>query len=96
MGIRILPGLLFGEGHPYGQPLTGSGTEASVAAITREDLINYHSTWFKPNNATLVIVGDTNLQEIVPQLEKVLSGWNNYRGSEPPGAALAFFSRPAR
>src|SRR5262249_19444757 len=32
MGIRILPGLLYGDNHPYGQPLTGSGTEASVKA----------------------------------------------------------------
>ena len=93
MGIRILPGLLFGEGHPYGQPLTGSGTEASVAAITREDLVNYHSTWFKPNNSTLVIVGDTNLQEIVPQLERVLSGW---KSGEVPQITLASRPNPAR
>ena len=77
MGLRILPGLLYGDSHPYGQPLTGSGTEASVKAITRDDLVGYHSTWFHPNNATLVVAGDTNLNEMLPLLEKAFSGWKH-------------------
>ena len=38
---------------------TGSGTEESVAKLTREDLVKFHQTWFRPNNGTLVVVGDT-------------------------------------
>ena len=70
MGLRIFPGLLYGKDHPYGGPYTGSGTEESVSSLTNEDLINFYRTWFKPNNATLVVVGDTTLEEIVP-------GWRN-------------------
>ncbi len=75
MALRVFPKLLYGEGHAYSTPLTGSGTESSVRAMTREDLIQYHATWFKPNNATLVVVGDTTLAEIKPKLEKLFDDW---------------------
>jgi zinc protease len=75
MALRLLPGMLYGEGHAYAQPLTGSGTEESVAAITRKDLLNWHNTWFKPNNATLVIVGDTTLEAITPRIEELFRNW---------------------
>ena len=73
--LRVMPGLLFGSDHAYGNPLTGSGTTAGVSKMTREDLIKFHGAWFKPNNATLIIVGDTTLAEVTPKLEKLLSGW---------------------
>jgi zinc protease len=73
--LRLMPGLLYGADHAYGNPLTGSGTTASVSKLTRDDLVKFHDTWFKPNNATLVIVGDTTLGEITPKLEKLFSGW---------------------
>lgn len=75
MALRVLPKLLYGAGHVYGQPLTGSGTEETITAITRDDLVNWHRTWFRPNNATLVVVGDTTLEEIVPLIEKLFSDW---------------------
>jgi zinc protease len=75
MALRVLPGLIYGPGHAYGNPLTGSGTTASTQAITREDLIKFHDVWFRPNNATLVIVGDTTLAEVTPKLEKLFAGW---------------------
>ena len=75
MALRALPPILFGEGHAYGVPLTGSGTEESVQAMTREDSARFHATWFKPNNATLIVVGDTTLAEIKPKLEKLFCGW---------------------
>jgi len=75
MGMRVFPGLLYGAQHAYGNPLTGSGTEASVAKLTRDDLVKFHETWFKPNHATLIVVGDTTLSELTPKLEKLLDGW---------------------
>ena len=81
MAIRVFPGLLYGSDHAYGCPLTGSGTEASVSAMTREQLIEFHKTWFKPNNATLVITGDVTLAEIKPRLEKLFKSWT--RGDVP-------------
>jgi zinc protease len=75
MALRVIPQLLYGKGHPYGVPFTGTGTEASLEKMTREDLVKWHETWFKPNNATLLIVGDTTLKEITPQLEKIFAAW---------------------
>ncbi len=75
MALRVLPRLLYGEGHAYATPLTGSGSEASLQKITRDDAARFHATWFKPNNATLVVVGDTTLQEIQPKLEALFKGW---------------------
>ena len=81
MALRVFPVLLYGSGHAYGEPLTGSGTESSVARLTRDDLAKFHDTWFKPNHATLIVVGDTTLAELTPKLEKVFDGWK--RGDIP-------------
>ena len=75
MALRVIPSLIYGQGHAYGNPLTGSGTAASVGKMSREDLVKFHGTWLRPNNATLIVVGDTTLAEITPMLEKYFSGW---------------------
>jgi zinc protease len=75
MALRVFPGLIYGPGHAYGNPLTGSGTTASVEKLTRESLVKFHETWFKPNHATLVIAGDTTLAEVTPKLEKLFANW---------------------
>jgi len=77
MALRVFPKLLYGSGHAYGNPLTGSGTAASVEQITRDDLIKFHATWFRPNNATLVVAGDTTLAELTPKLEALFDGWKS-------------------
>ncbi len=77
MALRVFPGLLYGPGHAYGNPLTGSGSIASVEKMTREDLAKFHQAWFKPNHATLVIAGDTTLSEITPKLEKLFANWKS-------------------
>nr|WP_315215224.1 pitrilysin family protein [uncultured Duganella sp.] len=86
MALRVIPSLVYGKGHAYSLPLTGSGTEASVARIGRDDLVKYHQAWFKPNNATLLVVGDTTLAEITPLLEKAFGGW---KAGETPKKNIA-------
>jgi zinc protease len=75
MALRVFPELLYGAQHAYGNPLTGSGTSASVAKMTREDLTEFHDVWMRPNDSTLIVVGDTTLAELAPKLEKLFSGW---------------------
>lgn len=75
MGLRVLPNLLYGDDHAYSIPLTGSGTESAVAALSRSDLEAFHESWFKPNNGSLIVVGDTTIDEIKPILEEALAGW---------------------
>ncbi|MEK6289598.1 MAG: pitrilysin family protein [Acidobacteriota bacterium] len=82
MALRVFAGLLYGKDHAYSNPLTGTGTEESVSKLKREDLIKFHQTWFKPNSATLIVVGDTTMAEIKPKLEKLFQSWQ--RGDVPP------------
>jgi zinc protease len=93
MALRVLPRLLYGPGHAYALPLTGSGTEAAVERMTRADLQRYHHTWFRPNNATLLVVGDTTLAELKPLLEKAFGRW---QPGEVPKKNLARVAPPEK
>jgi zinc protease len=75
MALRVLPRFIYGAGHAYALPLTGSGYRTSVEKIGRDDVVRWHSTWFKPGNATLIVVGDTTLGDIRPKLEAAFAGW---------------------
>ena len=75
MALRVFPRLLYGQGHAYSMPLTGSGTEQSVAKLSIDALRNFHSTWMHPNNATLIIVGDATREELQDKLERLFSHW---------------------
>ena len=75
MALRVFPRVVFGEGHAYANPWSGSGTEASAKKITRDDLVKFHRTWFKPDHATLVVVGATTMPEIRPKLERLFAAW---------------------
>ena len=77
MALRVFPALFYGEGHAYSLPFTGSGNEESVASLTLEDLESFHSNWFKPNNATLVVVGHTTLEVLMPHLEARFGEWTS-------------------
>lgn len=102
MALRVFSGLLYGEGHAYGNPLTGSGTEESVSGMTRDDVVAYHERWFLPNNATLVVVGATTLEEITPMLEERFASWrpgmapdkNLARVDHKPSSAVYLLDRP--
>ena len=102
MALRVFPKLLYGEDHAYGMPFTGSGTEASVQSLTRDDLTGFHETWFKPNNATMVVVGDITMDELKPLLENRFSSWkkgnvpekNIAEVDQPSESAVYLIDRP--
>ncbi|MGH6741850.1 MAG: M16 family metallopeptidase, partial [Bradyrhizobium sp.] len=58
-----------------GVPFTGSGDEAGIKAITRADLLAFHARWIRPDSATIFVVGDTTLAEILPLLEARFGDW---------------------
>ncbi len=61
----------YGKDHPYGEVMT----EATVNAITREDLKNYYDTYFRPNVAYLVVVGDITFEEAKAQATQHFGAW---------------------
>ena len=80
-----LPQLLYGEAHPYGRP--DLGTPKSVKGLTRDDVVAFYKPLFVPNNAALIVVGDTTPDAIIAGLEAALKDWK-------PGAPVA--ADPAR
>ncbi len=83
---RSFPAILYGQGHAYGNPWTGTGNEASVKKLTRNEMVAFHKAWIKPNNAKLLIVGDVKMEEIKPKLEKLFKDW---KAGETPKKTLA-------
>lgn len=81
MALRVFPKLLFGADHPYGTPFSGSGFSDAVKTYTREDMVNFHKTWFKPGKAKLIVVGDIDAAALKTKLEKALKDWK--QGSAP-------------
>jgi zinc protease len=66
-------GLLYGQRHPYGRPRYG--TPSSLKAISRDDLVQFYRTHFRPDRSALIVVGDTTVAELKPVLEQVLADW---------------------
>jgi predicted Zn-dependent peptidase len=82
LAMRVLPPLLYGKTHPYGIPLTGSGTEAAIQSLDARDLQAFHDQWLRPDNLRILVAGDTTLAQIVPQLDALFGDW------KAPEAAL--------
>ena len=63
--------LLYGSNHPYGEVTTAE----SIEEITREDFINHHNTYFRPNSNYLVIVGNITFDNAMAQAKKWFGSW---------------------
>ncbi len=71
IAANVRNALLYGKQHPYGL----FTTEKSVGSITLEDVKGYYNTYFKPNNAYLIIVGDIDLKSAKTLVEKYFNKW---------------------
>ena len=74
LAARVTGPTLYGPNHPYGA-VAGSGTVSTVRAITRDDLLNFHQRWIRPDNATIYVVGDTSLRQVVRALNRSFGDW---------------------
>ncbi len=70
---------IYGPDHPYGRPL--GGTVASLRGFARGDVHDFYRTFYRPNNASLIVVGDVRAAEVMPLLERAFAGWE--RGAVP-------------
>ncbi len=95
LGWRVLPQLIYGKGNANSNPLSGIGYESTVSKITRNDLVNFHNTWFGANNGAVVIAGDITEAEIKPMLEKYLSGWKSHEAPKKNNTLVAAATSPA-
>jgi len=76
---REITKLIYGD-HPYGWYESTS----SVEAITRDDLIAFHSKYFHPNNTLIGISGDVTKDEIEGAISKVFADWKPADVEIPP------------
>ena len=60
------------KGHPYAVP--SSGTEESISAMARNDVISFHKNYYVTKNATIAIVGDLTKAQAMAMVEKLLKG----------------------
>lgn len=73
-----------------------------IKSVTPADLAKFHSTYYRPNNAMLAIVGDVTLKEIMPKLEKAFGDWQKGDvpetkipvATDPTAARIQLIDRP--
>jgi zinc protease len=96
----VFASLLYGREHPYGHPIIGD--ETSVRAVANSDIRDFYETHYRPNNATLIVVGDVRADMLVWQLERAFARWERAQVpaisiGEPPeraGANLYLVDKP--
>ncbi|MDO9369266.1 MAG: pitrilysin family protein [Sphingopyxis sp.] len=101
---RVLMPVLYGADHPYGIPPSGLGDAKAVTAATRDQLAAFHTTWIRPDNARIFVVGDTTLAEVKKQLDATLGQWKAPATGKPvkhfdiaipaPKPRILLFDRP--
>lgn len=63
--------LAYGKNHPYGE----FSKKETVENVTLADVQNFYNTYFKPNNAYLIVVGDVNFKEVKKLISKKFGKW---------------------
>ena len=100
LALRRLPPLLYGDGHQYAIPFTGSGYPDTVASISRSDLQAFHQRIYRAENATLIVVGAVEESTLKPLLEKYLGDWPSGNAdamlsANAAGASIAAVTKPS-
>lgn len=68
---RVEDALTYGINHPFGEFIS----KESVEKITLDDVKKEYNTYYRPNNAYLVIVGDVNPKKIKKTVKKLFKDW---------------------
>lgn len=68
---RVGSALSYGKEHPYGE----FETEETINNVTFQDVVNFHKTYFIPNNAYMVVVGDITVDKVKEQMETYFTRW---------------------
>jgi len=73
---NLLSTLLYGPDHVYSGK-TIAKKEEMIKNISRQDLLDFHQMWIRPDNAKIYVVGDTNIDEIRDELNKAFGNWKS-------------------
>ncbi len=67
--------------HPYGRLLTG--TAETIDRISRDDLRNFHSKYYSPDNSVMAVVGDITAEEVEKLIEQYFGQWKKSDQATP-------------
>jgi predicted Zn-dependent peptidase len=81
IAAAAFPRLVYGPTHRYGT--AAIGTPDTIRALTVGDLRTFHATHYRPDNATLLVVGDVTADEVFPLVEEVFGTWRAPAGRKP-------------
>ncbi len=84
IAFNVFARVVYGDAHPYGRVMT----EATVGAITREDIAAFHQAYFRPSHAVITVAGNVDPATVRTQVERALAGWTT-------GGAVPSFDYPA-
>jgi len=73
VAAEVMAVALYGSRHPYGY--TEIGTESSVKAVMRDEMVAFWRQHFVPNNAALVVAGDISMGDLRARAEKAFGAW---------------------
>lgn len=73
--------LCFAPDARYARP--DGGDEASVESLARSDVVTHHGRFLVPTRATLVVVGDVRVEEVMRLAEATLGDWEAAEGTAP-------------
>ena len=79
------PAIVYGGTHPYGHPLAGN--DSSVGGLSRDRVTAFYGTYYRPNAARLLVVGDVTLDEARQLVAARFGGWT--RGDAPAASVGA-------
>ena len=85
MADRAYAAILYGDSHPYGKPL--AGTETTVESLTRDDIVAFYRSVYRPNNAFMLIVGDVTPADIERRVAALFGSWERGTVPAPPSGA---------
>ena len=77
---RAARALLYGPETSHGHPV--SGTEVSVRAMTRDEIVEHYAARYSPQNTTLLVVGDVTESDVIARAEAYLGNWTAASGSK--------------
>jgi predicted Zn-dependent peptidase len=69
-------------------------TKATLEAISRQDLIDFHDRYYYPANFVLAVSGDFDISQMVAKIEEALGNWPNRAGRIPDPPAPNFTPKP--
>ncbi len=87
-----LPSAMFPSGHPYAHPVIGSHEDLIAAQVA--DVKDFFATWYVPNNASLAVAGDFELQDAREMIQRLFG--DIPAGALPERSALPLVECPAR